>query len=108
MGQVTGPLAGQSGVPIPVAARYFFKTSVPSLGPRYGLLVSWYRGSFLKVKRPERGVGYSLPPSGEVKDDRSYTSAPCTHLHGMPRKRYLHLLQFYTFIYIYYFNIVIV
>ena len=82
--QETGPLARRYRVPFPVVPRdFFFKTSIPALGPRPGLIVNWYRVPFLGLKRPEREVGHSAPPSGKIKNDRTYRSAPCTCLHDM-------------------------
>jgi hypothetical protein len=40
------------------------------------LLFNDYRGWFPGVKRPERDVDHSSPPSAEVKNEWSYTSTP--------------------------------
>lgn len=50
-------------------------TSIAAVGPSK-FLVGRYGNPFPDVKRPGRKVHHSLPPSTEVKHQRSYTSSP--------------------------------
>jgi len=50
------------------------------------LLCNRYRGSFQKVKRPGRELNHSPPSTAEVKNKRSYASAPPVCLHGVDMK----------------------
>ena len=60
--------------------------------------------SFLSVKRTQRGVNHSSPPSTEVKNKWSYISTPPIHLHDVDRISFtfrIYILFKAIYIYIY-------
>jgi hypothetical protein len=69
---------GRFGVQTPVGAkrlRLLHSRPYRPYGPP-SLLCNGYRGSFPRVKRPERGVDHPPPSSAQVKNVYSYTSTP--------------------------------
>jgi hypothetical protein len=71
---VTGLRAGQSGVRIPVGAKYFSRQCPDRLWGPPSLLLSEHQGSFLVVTRLGRETDHSTVPSAEVKSGWMYTS----------------------------------
>ena len=56
--------------------RFFLFSKTDWLWAPASLLFSGYLDSFPGVKQPGRDAEHSLPPSAEVKNERSYTSTP--------------------------------
>jgi hypothetical protein len=66
--------AGRYGDRIPVGARFFaYVQTGPGAHPASCTMGT---GCFPGVKRPGRGADHPLPPSAEVENEYSYTSAP--------------------------------
>ena len=73
-------------VPFPPEEKMLFSPKGPDRlwGPP-SLLLNGHWGSLLGVKRSEREVDHTSPPSAEVKNEWRYTSTPPIRLDGKMR-----------------------
>jgi len=76
VGIVTASRAGRSAVRIPLREKNSLLQNDQTDTGAQLTTYSVGTGFFLVVKRPDREVRHSLPPSVEVKDEWSYTSVP--------------------------------
>jgi hypothetical protein len=85
----TGLRAEPSGDRTPAGTEglLFCKTTRAPLGPTQPP-VRWIPGFYEGVKLLGRDVDHSPSPSGEVKNEWSYTSNPAVCFHGLNRDRF--------------------
>jgi hypothetical protein len=83
---------------------WIFRGSIPDRGKKFSLLLyahplhgppsllfNWYRGSFLRVKRPWREVDHCLQPKAKVKNECSYIPINLIWFHAVERANFTFL-----------------
>ena len=84
---MTALRAGRSAVRIPVREKNSLLQNDQTCAGAQLTIYSVGTGFFLVVKRSDREIKHSLPPSVEVKNQWSYTSAPPVCLHSVDREK---------------------
>jgi len=79
--------AGRSAIRIPVREKNSLLQNDQTGTGAQLTTYSVVTGFFLVVKRPDREIKHSPPPSVEVKNEWSYTSAPPVCLHSMYKEK---------------------